>query len=538
MKITKVKDEITITRNGQTLSFEGLPPINRKRNTIQTDLSRDDLLFLELERYWQGLLPKELDELWDAYEMVQDLTAVESSVLEEHLPKVIEVIDRLHRPELFKKLYPFDKVWIPEKLQENFDGLPANYPAAMTYIRPEYYELMIETLLIKPYLPVFNLLGAYIGGKGLSQDTKRKVVLSMVRCFSVISETAVARSPAIEKLRVFLGCLVEKFQKETNKGMGGTSLSVLASVRGYGSDMLEEYLLAYTVVYVLGLHPVGADYNTSELNDNNTISQIFYAIRSEVDGGFASKISGQSVILKQHPSNTVFNGEKGKTNAIDLVQARSPAPVKEYVRTAVGVMDYRRFIKTLKIDLAPATVKTLIDSVVANHNGPIYELHEWLVAAAIHSKAHRQTFKDIDGNAFKHAMGIAQAVYLHYGMYEVAQLLSCQMMPGNVSGHPIYPIESDVKIKMDRYYPHDYRSTKGGSSNESMPRESLRLLLDQHIAPYHFNLHCSEEAMPLLKCEATTVERMRLGGRIQSQLAEFLTIQARRKLDEVDFFVS
>jgi hypothetical protein len=538
MKIKKVKDEITITRNGQTLSFEGLPPINRKRNTIQTDLSRDDLLFLELERHWTTLTPKELDELWEAYEMVQDLTAVEPSVLEQHLPKVISVIDRLHKPESFKKLYPMNKVWIPEKLQENFDGLPPNYPEAMTYIRPEYYELMIETLVIKPYLPVFNLLGAYIGGKGLSQDTKRKVVLSMVRCFSVISETAVARSPAIEKLRVFLGCLVDKFQKETNKGMGGTSLSVLASVRGYGSDMLEEYLLAYTVVFVLGLHPVGADYNTAALNDNNTISQIFYAIRSEVDGGFASKISGQSVILKQHPSNTVFNGEKGKTNAIDLVQARSPAPVKESVRTGVAVTDYRRFIKMLKIDATPAAVKTLIDSIVLNHTGPIYELHEWLVAAAIHSKAHRQTYKDISSDEFKYAMGIAQAVYLNYGMHEVAQLLSCQMIPGNVSGHPIHPIEPDIKIKMDRYYPHDYRTTKGGSSNESAPRESLRILLDQHIAPYHFNLACTEEAKVLIKSDSTSVVNMRLGGRIQTQLAEFLTIQARRKMDEVEFFNS
>lgn len=538
MKIKKVKDEITISRNGQTLTFDGLPAINRKRNTIQTDLSRDDLLFLELERYWATLPAKSLDELWEAYEMVQDLTAVDSSLLEEHLPKVIRVIDRLHPPEVFKQLYPMNKVWIPEKLQENFDGLPPNYPEAMTYIRPEYYELLIETLAIKPFLPVFNLLGAYIGGKGLSQDTKRKVVLSMVRCFSVISDTAVARSPAIDKLRVFLNCLVEKFQRESNKGMGGTSLSVLASVRGYGSDMLEEYLLAYTVVYVLGLHPVGADFATADLNDNNTISQIFYAIRGEVDGGFASKISGQSVILKQHPSNTVFNGEKGKTNAIDLVQARSPAPVKEFVRTAVGFKDYRRFIKTLKnIDIAPATVKTLIDSILVNHTGPIYELHEWLVAAALHSKAHRQTYKDIEVE-FKYGMGIAQAVYLHYGMYEVAALLSCQMLPGNVSGHPIYAIEPDIKIKMDRYYPHDYRTVKGGGNSESPARESLRLLLDQHIAPYYFNFNCTEEARVLLKSDSTTVERMRLGGRIQSQLAEFLTIQARRKLDEVDFFVS
>jgi len=538
MKIKKVKDEITISRNGQTLTFDGLPAINRKRNTIQTDLSRDDLLFLELERYWATLPAKSLDELWEAYEMVQDLTAVDSSLLEEHLPKVIRVIDRLHPPEVFKQLYPMNKVWIPEKLQENFDGLPPNYPEAMTYIRPEYYELLIETLAIKPFLPVFNLLGAYIGGKGLSQDTKRKVVLSMVRCFSVISDTAVARSPAIDKLRVFLNCLVEKFQRESNKGMGGTSLSVLASVRGYGSDMLEEYLLAYTVVYVLGLHPVGADFATADLNDNNTISQIFYAIRGEVDGGFASKISGQSVILKQHPSNTVFNGEKGKTNAIDLVQARSPAPVKEFVRTAVAFKDYRRFIKTLKnIDIAPATVKTLIDSILVNHTGPIYELHEWLVAAALHSKAHRQTYKDIEVE-FKYGMGIAQAVYLHYGMHEVAALLSCQMLPGNVSGHPIYAIEPDIKIKMDRYYPHDYRTVKGGGNSESPARESLRLLLDQHIAPYYFNFNCTEEARVLLKSDSTTVERMKLGGRIQSQLAEFLTIQARRKLDEVDFFVS
>jgi len=544
MKIAKVKEVITITHRDKSVRFEGLPAINRKkqnivgaRNANGEVMTRDDLLFVELERYWTTLTSAEQDQLYETYDTIAALSGAEPETVEEYLPGIVRVLDSLHKISNFKALYPMDKVWIPEKLQENFDSLPPNYPREMTYIRHEYYEMLMYSLTIKAYVPLFNMLGAYINGKGLAQETKRKVVYNMIRSYNVLHGTDLSRSPAIPKLKVFLDCLVEKFQKESNKGPNGTSLSVLASVCGYGSDMLEEYQMAFTAVFVLGLHPVGADYGTADMNENNTISQIFYAIRTEVEGGFASRISGQNVLLKQHPVNVVYNGEKGKVTAIDLIEGREDAPPKEPIRGGISMMDYRRFIKRYGIDVPPSTVKTLIDSILTHHNGPTYELHEWLVASVIHRFVDCRSFKDIHRDAFKHGMAIAQAVYLHYGMHDVARLLSCTMIPGNMTGHPIQPIDNDIKIKMDRYYPHAYKSSRGSVSTDSTPRESLNLLLSNHIAPYYFNLNATEEAAALLQCEAS-IEKMRLGGAIQTQLAEMLTIQARNKLNEVDWFNS
>ncbi|MCU6316598.1 hypothetical protein KWH52_18025, partial [Proteus mirabilis] len=100
--------------------------------------------------------------------------------------------------------------------------------------------------------------------------------------------------------------------------------------------------------------------------ENNIVAGMYFTIKQEIETGFAGKISSQNVILKAHPEKIMFNGEKGKTCAIDLVQARSKAPMKEFVRTQEFFNDYRRVVRSLGIDIAPADAKVLIDSVHLN----------------------------------------------------------------------------------------------------------------------------------------------------------------------------
>lgn len=539
MQIEKYKESATITHNGQSITFEGFPTIRKPQGPDLRDksgkvITRDQLIFSELNRYWSHLPAAAQDELFEAYEFLDSMVGEDSSVLNEHIPKVMAVIAKHHTLEGYTKLYPINKVFIPEKLHTSFNDMSPNYTEAMTYIVPDYYQLLIMTLMVKPFMPVFAVLGAFIAGKGLSQELKRKVVDNINQSYELLEMTETLNPAALKKLSMFLSSLVEKFQKEFANRANGTSLAVLASVCGYGSDMLDEYLLALTVVRILAMRPGFADYPDGRMEDNSIVSSIYFGIRTEVESGFANRISGQSVLMKQHPTSVVFNGEKGKVSAIDLVTARSVAPMKESIRTGVAFMNYRRFIRSAGLEIPPSDVKLLIDSAVENHTGATYELHEWLTAAALHRYADHRTYKDVDPDKFPWGMALAQAVYLNYGMYDIARLLSCQMLPGNISGHPIEPIDNEVKISTDRYYPQAYRPNRN-QETQSVVRTSLDLLVKNHISPYYFHLKATPEAASLLHC-APEIPDFRPGTRILTQLTEFLAIQARGKLKEVEWF--
>lgn len=541
MKIVKNKEIITISHNGEEVRFDQIPTQRKRQGPEPRDskgvvLTADRLLFSELNRYWGTLTQAEQDELFGAYTLLSELAVEGDEVISEHAPKVMEIIAKHHKAERFRELYPLKNVFIPQKLHASIADMSPNYTESMTYFVPDYYHLMILTLLIKPFIPVFAVLGAYVAGKGISQEAKRKVVYKINLAFDLLSDTEIRQSEAVQKLELFLPSLVEKFQKEMSNRGSGTSLSILSSVMGYGSDMMDEYLLSLTIVRLLALRPCYCDFPDGSLEDSSIVSSIYFGIRTEVESGFANRIAGQQVILKQHPTAVVFNGEKGKVSAIDLVQGRSPAPIKEYVRPGMTFKDYRRFIKTSGYDIAPANAKCLIDSQIANHTGPTYELHEWLAAAALHRFADHRSFKDIDPDKFPYGVGLAQAIYLYYGMPQLAQLLSCEMLPGNISGYPIEPIDSELKISTDRYYPQAYRSPRN-ESQESIVRTSLELLVRNHLNPYHFHLKASPEAAELLKCEPD-IPNYRPHGRILTQLTEFLAIQARQKVSEVKWFNS
>ncbi|EME5588859.1 hypothetical protein VY403_003542 [Salmonella enterica] len=544
MKIMKIKDRMTIEHRGQEVTFIGLR--YRKDNNAPDyitvkgkQIARDNILFMELQRVWDYLTPDEQDELFMAYLMLDELANESTETQRKHMPKIVQMIAKFHKAEVYRKLYPIDKLWIPQNMEDTHDEMNSNYPEAMTYIRPDYYELLILVLMIKPYIPVFLTMGTFPIGKNLPIETHRKMVYNLTYCLEMLQDTEVMSLPAIPKLRGFLQTVMEKVEKElANKGTNSTSLSVLATVRGYGTDMMEDYILAYAIIKLLAVREVGGELPIEIMVNNNIVTGMYFLVKQEIETGFANKISNQPVLLKAHPESVVFNGEKGKINAMDLVQARSPAQMKEYVRTEYVFKEYRSFLKTMRLDnAAPADVKLLIDSQLATHDGPVYTLHEWLVALALHRSAHYKTYTECGPEAFRYGMALAQATYLNYGMYDVAQLLSCNMVRSEMSaGYAADPIRSELKADLDRYYLQEYRNPRN-LEPQSTPRESLTLLHKDHINPYLFHLRATPEAAALLKCETDQPNYIPHLS-LHNSLAEFMVLNARRKLEEVEWFNS
>ncbi|MCT7476113.1 hypothetical protein N5V81_14105 [Escherichia coli] len=79
--------------------------------------------------------------------------------------------------------------------------------------------------------------------------------------------------------------------------------------------------------------------------NNNIVTGMYFLVKQEIETGFANKISNQPVLLKAHPESVVFNGEKGKINAMDLVRGTFSCPDERIRRTEYVFKEYRSFLK-------------------------------------------------------------------------------------------------------------------------------------------------------------------------------------------------
>lgn len=529
MKISFTKNSVIISHKGDEVTILGVQR-PRKNNG---DKSPEGQIFGELNKYWTTLPEEATDEMFEAYKALEELATESVEVINANIHQIAEVIGKWHQPEDIKKIYPIERVIIPDNIRDNYNEMSPNFTAGMTYIRSDYYDLLILSVAVKAFVPLFGTMGTYVCGKGVSQEARRTSVFKITQAVELLLDTNVLAGQTLDKLRDFMRTVEAKSKNEA-KAVGGPGFTVLAAVFGYGSDTIEDYLLGVAVVNVIARYNYSIEL-TEVFNEtpDSIVSKIFYAISSEVKEKFASKLTSNRISLKPHPTTVVTSGEssKGKVGAIDLVMGRSRAPVKESVRTAVAFHDYRGFIKFAGIEMAPAKVKVLIDGQLAYRDRPIHELHNWLVSAAVHRFADRRTLRDVDPEDFMYGMALAQAIYIQYGFYNIAQILSCDLEAGNICGHPLDPIESEVKVNGDRYYPQGFRVGRS-LEQQSVLKTSVELLSINHISPYFMNLRTTPEAAEILRCESEVVG-LRLASNLLTSITEFLSIQARLKLNEV-----
>lgn len=553
MHISKDKNTIEICFGNETLSFGGLARMRKKGMSERGD----ELLMVELNRLWNLYDVDTQEKVFQCYKDLDEISTEGMEVIEKHLPTIVARLVELHPAEVFKNLYPRERVWIPESLHDDFTRMSPNYTEGMTYTAPDYYNLIIFALQLKPLLPVFGLLQVYDTQRTTrrrSQEERdrndreqlarrRATIQRTVMAFNYIMETEMANSAAVGKLRTYLNDSVKNFQREMQRG--SSTIETIAAYCGFGTDMLEDYLMAYAVVNVLAQQIVGAIRNHS-LNDNaQLVTEIYFSVKGEVETGLANKLTMKNVSSKPSIKVASVCGERGKFSSIDLVSARSDGPIKEPIRGEMQFThpEYQRSLyKAMNIDLTFDQVQMLIENAKTFIDEPWYEVQEWLVALATHRFVDRRTIKDMDPIAPRVAMGWAQAVFIHYGMYDIAQMLSCRVRPRdlNLLGYIINPYTSAFKEDVDRYYPQGYTTHRGFGAGASSPLyQSVQVFIGL-MNRYEYQLTASNQdvaALLRIPMEVVSAPIVHVPNPdIGIALVEMSLIQAKNKLKEVDFY--
>ena len=552
MKIKKNMLSVEVIRGLESLEFLPVAITASKRTTVDGS-SIGEALFAETNTYWATLSEEAKDELFELYRQLHELSTESHDVVMEHIGGIMQKIAAMHPIENFRALFPIERVWIPENLQHTFDeNTNPSYSDSMTYKVIDYYELAIFTMAIKPLIPALSLLQVYDNQRNHNRRNddpsvrrqRRIVVNRYIQAYDLLMETDLRRSPAVNKIRDHLSEVMIKFGGR-DKGPGSRAASSLETVAvycGFGTDILEAYIPAFATVQKLALTPVNL--RRGQVGDS-LVTSIYWAVGSEMNNGLVSKLTSVNVCAKVPVTKQITRGENNKLSSIDLVSARSPAPIKEAIRSEMAFSHppfQRSLLAAMGIAASIQDIKALAESLHQNHNGVVTEVHCWLTAYAMHRFADHRTYKDMEPTSMYDAMAFAQAMYLNYGMHSPARLLACRadMWDTVQLGYPIEAYHLAFKEDLDRYYPQAYRQQPRNANAGVMQPAVLSVSeFIKIMNQYKYTLVASDEASRLMRLpppESSDGFQYVPDPKIGLMLIEFMIIQSRNKLNEIQMF--
>lgn len=529
------------------LSF-AMPAISagpRRVGMTQTENKRETEkeYLVELNAYWETLSEKEQEKLYELYEDAYEVSN-DKDLWREHLPGIMSQIVDMHPIERIEKLYPRDSIWYPDDMKNDFGAVCTNYSEDMTYVRRDYYDLIIFGIALRALVPVFCAVGAVnTTTRGRSTEETVHIVHRTESAYNMLMGTALANCKAMEKLDSYLTEAIVRIEKENKKTQRGAApITLIAIFVGLGTESLDAYIRAYAIVGIICnaiLNPIS---NTAQARVASLACVIYRGVKTEVCMKLAKKLSSNSFREKVAPNKLKMFGEESKISAVDGVRGRSAAPIKVAVQAEVAIMDYRTTIKHLNPTLVPSEVKVYIDSMYSNRPQYTHIIHEWLTAAIMKKVIHRKTLPDFQPKSMAMAMAIAQAELVNQGYQSLAVFLSCTQVPKAIEYRFDYPMDAltkEMKDKLDECYPAGFMDRNKTYQNPAIVNISefaeSWVNMNTHI------LKCDDETLRRLRIPQENLKEVVVDGVTQLQytpqkglrndLAEFLHRSARRQMN-------
>lgn len=402
-----------------------------------------DTFFDEINRYWEKLPPEQQDMIWAIYGEIranmESLTDFER--LHTRLKNLVKVLYDLHDLKGIERSVRFyGDVKIPNTMKSEYDEKDI---IPRTYLRDDYFDLIILTIALRPMLPIF---GEYIERikKGTGNNFKEQYA------FGLLSGSYIYNCPAMERLRVYVNATVEQ-----------ESVSTSAILQGLGTDELPLWLLSKSVVRRVVTGEVNIIDNTSSI-----ISNVHHFIKSKIgsmDRDFKGKVS-----RKNNPKD----GAQDEDN-ISLVETYK---VKQEVSDGDVVMlsVYTEQVIPMALRVDPEVdlnkIEIATKHAIKKETMEIRPHHLTLTQWVLHKAISARGIPALNKPALLRAIGVAQGLLWDWGFEDLAVLLTAAPYVPQDEG---YMTSSDSRARIPKEqldelverYPH-YQRVSSKMQNE------------------------------------------------------------------------
>lgn len=491
MLFTKSGDVITIKYRGESIKFTGGLSCSRKKTmTVVVDgktLSNDALVFPEINMILKTIPEDKLDKLWEIYQITSELVVEDVEVRHRNVADLINGVLNILPPTLYTDTFPRNSLWIPDNLAATVEGIEVNHFRDMTFIKSEYHDLVVFSLMLRPLIPMMMMMGVYNIGSSEAAG-RRQAVDNRYRLMDVIENTRLMTSPVVDKLRAYIPEVVKFSLGKTEGRYNAPNLYLTASIAGHGSDALDTYFISFIMFNSLPYHAVGYEHQATSVG-TSVVVRMFRDIETECEKNYTTRVSDLEVTEKLHAMKHTIGGDEAKLSVIDIIGARSKTPMEEWIIEEEHIKDYRHLIKNMPIELVPADVKLHIDNALNTNISHYDTMHVFLIALALQQPmGDVRNAHDLGSGYFEYALGIAQEYYRARGFRSLARLLSCSSLHDyKISDYPFNPIDNTLKERIARYYPQEYHTTK--NQRTACPALlSVKTFLKQHLNQRRFTL--------------------------------------------------
>lgn len=433
---------VDVSHKGETLNFS-MKSFNRTTffNTIKIlDNTNQFVSYLDMETQ---------DKLFDIYKKAK--TAFEDIKDSERLhKKLIGLVENLFLIVSFEDMRNFYSKYIRvpvyQDLKEVYGVDDNELTKELTYLKSDYYELVILSALLKLTIPIF---GEYleIVDKEVGSKFKEYKVYSLLTNSNIINLTA------FKRLQTYVMASIEK-EKRKNQSNLRTNSSILS---GLGTQELPGWLMSKALIRKLMLH--------EELSDNSAIASIYHSIEQHISS--LDKSFGGTVRDKKAPFKDTDGDKSSYAENYKIKQTISDG---DLALLSAYMEELNSIVFKVEPNVDPYLLNICKENINRNGHMPIHQhqvtLAQWVLSSAISPKG----IPALKKSAMLNAIAGTQAILWTWGFKELSLLMTCNVYYGEESfDGGLTRIDNKLLQVLNNLYPHHQIKNKNQSVRNSNP---------------------------------------------------------------------
>lgn len=415
----------------------------------RTTFNNLEFLFKEINDYFAYLPDDKQDKVWQAYKNAY--SALENTVdptrlhhaLQREVKKIYEVVkfDDLKR---FSNLYL--NLPIPANVKKDYGpGDVKQRTKDKTYLRDDYEDLVILTIMLRPMIPIF---GQYIkqAGKEVGTNFKEHVALGL------LGKSGLLSAPPISRLRTYVEAMVKTEEHRDSAVLGGL-----------GTAELPDWLLSKAIVRRVALGEISSP-------NNNIVSNVFHNIDqliNSMDRNFGGRVNPKKPYSGGVEEDNVSIAENYKVKQVisdgDLCVLSA---YTEQMSDMAARIDPSINLEYLSLCSANIDKYPLLK--ISQHH---LTLSQWVLAGAISPRG----IPSLNKPSLLRVMAVTQSILWHWGFRELAVLMFAEEVVFEDVG--LYSVGDDATNKLTMEYvkilteKFPYYQRQGGRDRKQQPRQ-------------------------------------------------------------------
>lgn len=457
---------ITVTHTGEPeLNFDGggYRTARMVQRTHGTDDEIDNGLFKEVNDFIDKLSQEKQAALYNCYATAESLfqnydesslsgdassANIQNYTLEDDLKALVKQIYTIITFEDLHDYVKFNReLKIPPELSDEYltdDKITPLY-VDRTYKLSEYIDLMALCLGLRFMIPLW---GPYLKISAASEGMAMKEYHS----FSILRGSALHMSRAYERMDVYV-----------RANLDTKDLNMAPVLHFLSEEEIPTYAIAHTVIRKMSIAPLSWE------SDKHHLMKILYSYAT-------NKIKGLGMNLEPGVQDKTDRGffEDDNSSVFCLFKMKEQLSAGELEVFKVYIENYVRAGKSVASDIDERKIELCVTNTLKLKNWRGTEIQKGLVAWTLSPVITGSIIPLLQRRYLLIAMGITQAVLWHWGLHELAMLVTARV--DNPDPNAFNPTGGKAKLsqttltRLDEVYQHEFplrKHVEGGWSHNT-----------------------------------------------------------------------